>query len=213
MKRPLLILGLLCVLVCGCKKKSSSSSPSSDPPITIPDFTPQKEESKTPQKQELKPIIAIRPTLPAGWVEFKHPEGAFTVYLPAQPRPLKVGAGTSLKQPLPTGRALLSEYKTEVPGLFCQMGVMIYSPELVDGVRNAQEQKPIGLNSTRATVTWAGQPASEIVSEDPENHSVRVERRMWIGNRSYYCNLWGMALGRPTAAERTAIFDSFTPNG
>ncbi len=150
----------------------------------------------------------MRPALPAGWGEFKQPDGAFSVYLPGAPQP---GATVNdLLQPVPAGRALLAQYKCQGPGWLCDVGVMIYSPELVDGVKSASESRPLPSGLTRTAVTWVGHPATEIVSDD-STKKVEIQRRMWIGNRAYHCNVWGWEPGRPTASELATLFDSFSP--
>jgi hypothetical protein len=204
--RTLLLFLCLCVLACGCKKKSQ---PTSDDTPSAKSDVPSSDPGKP-----VVPVIPTRPTRPPGWVEFKHPDGAFTVYLPNSPRPIKVSAGSNLKQPVPVGRMLMSDYATDKAGiLYCEVGVAIYSPELVDGVKAAREQRGpviIGPVRKRASVTWCGHPAFEDTAEDPERPGLVVQRSMWVSNRLYYCTVYGHEAGRPTAEERAAAFDSFT---
>lgn len=194
MTRTLLSL-CLCALLGGCAKKARSTSADADSPFG---------GAGAP-----KPVLPVRPALPAGWVELQQPDGAFAVFLPASPRPKGMEAGSSLDQPVPAGRALMSDFAAQATGLYCEGGVAVFSPELVDGVRTATERRPAdGPNGKRAPVTWAGHPAVEDTSEVPETRGLTVKRWMWIGNRMYYCTLYGQAPERPTAAERAAVFDS-----
>lgn len=200
MPRVLLLLCLLAALG-GCKKAKPTATDS-------PSGTP----GSTPGGTTLGPVAGsgepkvTRPALPAGWVAFTHPEDAFSVYLPAAAQPKK-GNQFGLSQPVPTGRAFKSDYFAQANGLYCDCGVMIYSQELVDGVRNANY--PLAAGGKRAQVTWAGHPAVEDVSEESPGR-LTVKRRVWVGNRAFYCNVYGQAAGRPTAEERAAVFDSFT---
>ena len=192
----------LCALLCGCAKKSRSTTAEPDSPLGI--------ALGGAGSGEPKAVLPVRPALPAGWVEFKQPDGAFTVFLPASPRPKGMGGGGSLNQPLPAGRALMSDFAAQATGLYCEVGVAVFSPELVDGVRTATERKPVsGANGKRAQVTWAGHPAFEDTSGAAGPGQLEVKRWMWIGNRMYYVNLYGQAPDRPTAEERATVFDSF----
>jgi hypothetical protein len=196
--RLLIVLLGFCSLAGGCKKKAAGPADSSPGAADAP-----------------KANAPSRPALPHGWVEFHHPDGAFTVFLPSQPRPIKISAGSNLRQPIPAGRALMSDHATDPGGpLYCEVGVAVFSPELVDGVKAARDRKPVigGPGARRTTITWCGRPAFEDEAEDPESHLLTVQRSMWIGNRLYYVSLYGMTAGRPTAGERATVFDSFTPS-
>lgn len=200
MTRTLLSL-CLCALLCGCAKKARSTSADADSPFGI--------ALGGAGPGEPKAIAPVRPALPAGWVELQQPDGAFAVFLPASPRLKGMGAGSSLNQPVPVGRALMSDFAAQATGLYCEAGVAVFSPELVDGVRAATERRPVsGANGKRTPVTWAGRPAFEDTSESVGAGRLEVKRWMWIGNRMYYCTLYGQAPDRPTAAERAAVFDS-----
>jgi hypothetical protein len=210
MIRVVLVVGLLSLLG-GCNKKRKAA-PEADPPAGQPSVTISGGEPKPVQL----PVVAARPRLPEGWVEFRQPEGVFAAYLPNPAQPIKFGGkGLSLRQPVPQGRVLMADYGTNKadPQLYCEVGVAIYSPELVDGVKAAEERRgPVLPGQTKRTaVTWCGHPAFEDSGEEPERQTVCVSRRVWIGNRSYYCSLFGRVPGRPTAEERAAAFDSFTP--
>ena len=197
MTRTLLSL-CLCALLCGCAKKARSTAAEADSPFGV---------AIGAGAGGPLPVAPVRPALPAGWIEFKHPQEAYAVFLPARARPVNVTMGSDLSQPIPVGRARRSDHLAVAPDLDCSMGVMIYSPELVNGLRNVAF--PLASSEKRAQVTWAGHPAVEDTYEDPENHSLGVRRSMWVGDRIYYCKVSGMKAGRPTAAERAAVFDSF----
>jgi hypothetical protein len=198
--RTLLFL-CLCALLCGCAKKSRSTTSEPDSPLGI--------VLGGAGSGEPKAVLPVRPALPAGWVEFTHPQEAYAVFLPARPRAVNVTLGSDLRQPIPVGRALISDHLAVVSDLDCSLGVMIYSPELVDGLRNVPF--PLAATEKRVQVTWAGHPAVEDTFENPESQAISVRRSMWVGNRIYYCKVAGMKAGRPTAAERAAVFDSFVP--
>jgi hypothetical protein len=206
-------LPLLCLLVLlgGCKKKRGAST-EPDSPSGFPQVVLGGDDAKPPV-----PLVAARPQLPEGWVEFREPEGLFTVYLPSRAQRIKLGGkGLSLRQPVPQGRMLIGDYGTNKADreLYCEVGVSIYSPELVDGVKAGEEKRqPVigSRNKKRAPITWCGHPAFEDTAEYSDQPNVAVGRHVWIGNRHYYCVLYGRTPGRPTAEERTAAFDSFTP--
>lgn len=184
--RALLLFCLIAPLG-GCAKKSGSAAdpnPPADGGATAPGVTGS-----------------------AGWVEFRHPEGALSASLPAAPQP-RTGSRPGLNRPVPVGQAFHSDYFAQADGLYCEFGVVAYSPELVDGVRNAAPPLPPG--GKRTALTWAGRPAVEDVSEDGQGHKL-FSRRVWVGSRLYYCGLYGRAPGRPTDAERAAVFGSFAP--
>jgi hypothetical protein len=206
-------LPLLCLLALlgGCKKKRKATS-EPDSPSGLPQVILGGDDSKP-----APPLVAARPPLPEGWVEFREPEGLFTVYLPNPAGRIKLGGkGLSLRQPVPQGRMLIGDYGTNKadPELYCEVGVAIYSPELVDGVKAAGEKRePVvgSRNKKRTPITWCGHPAFEDSAKYTDKPNVVVQRHVWIGNRHYYCSLYGRVLGRPTAEERAAAFDSFTP--
>jgi len=100
------------------------------------------------------------------------------------------------------------------PGIpYCEVEVVAFSPELVDGTRAAMETKShiLGANNpTKAAVTWAGHPAVEESGEQEASgglHRFDVQRWMFVGNRLYVGTIWGMD-GHPTREERAAFFDS-----
>jgi hypothetical protein len=210
MKRVAPLLCLLALLG-GCNKKRKASS-EADSPFGIPAVRPSDDNTKP-----ASPLVAAKPQLPEGWVEFRQPEGLFTVYLPSHAKPIKLGGkGLSLRQPVPQGRMLMGDYGTDKADreLYCEVGVSIYSPELVDGVKAAGERRdPVigSRNKKRTPITWCGHRGFEDSAEYTDDLNVVVQRHVWIGNRHYYCSLYGRTPGRPTAEERAAAFDSFTP--
>jgi hypothetical protein len=121
---------------------------------------------------------------------------------------------TSIRQAVPQGGALSATYRAKAAGLDCQVEVTIYSPELVAGTKAAQEQHgPLFSSpaSKRAAISWCGHPAYEETNGTPQDDRFSIQRHVWIGNRHYICTLFGQQVGRPTAEECAAVFDSFTP--
>lgn len=192
MKRLAPLLCLL-ILLAGCNK-NRKSAPQADtgPPAAAP-----ADDNTKP----VLPLVAAKPMLPEGWVEFRQPEGLFTVYLPSRAQPIKFGGkGLSLRQPVPVGRMLMGDYGTNKADreLYCEVGVAIYSPELVDGVKaGGEKREPVigSRNKKRTPITWCGHPDYEDTAEYTDDHNVAVARHVWIGNRHYYCSLYGRPAG------------------
>jgi hypothetical protein len=157
-----------------------------------------------------------RPARPAGWVAFRHPSGAYSIYTPGEPVPAEPGESFTLTQPVPAGRAVRSKHQTHSRGPNCELEVAVFSPELVPDVEAAWRGKPHptgAIKPTSTPVTWAGHPAVERTGEfkTPDgNRRTDVQRWMFVGNRLYVATLSGLN-GSLTAAERAAFFDSFTP--
>jgi hypothetical protein len=202
-------------LVGGCKKKavsrvdSTDASGRTDP---VPIFFPK--DTDIPRVNP-----SARPALPAGWRQFRHPEGAYTIYAPGPLFPPKT-SNNRLNQPVPQGAALRSKFVMRLPVSkpgtpYCEVEVVAFSLELVDATRAAMERNSHILGAahpTKAAVTWAGHPAVEESGEQETSDRHRrfdVQRWMFVGNRLYGAALWGMD-GHPTAEERAAFFDSFT---
>jgi len=209
----LVLLLMCCGLICGCKRKPT--------PSASRDFAPGGAAvAPAPGVAPIVPVpalpaVPVGPLLPRGWVEFRHPDGAFSVYLPTQPRPSTARLNMSLRQPVPVGRMATSSYDTDnKTGFDCSLGVTIFSPELVDGIRAAGEKLIPNYKPVRRSVTWAGHPSTEDTVEKtlPDGTTkLSIGRNMWIGNRLYYCSLNGLEPGHPTADEAAAVFTSFVP--
>ncbi len=193
------ILISLCLfaLICGCAKKSRPATDAPDSPAGL-----------LGEGGAAKLAAPVRPALPAGWVEFKHPEGAYTVFLPAQIRPTK--ENMSLRQPVQAGQGLNSSYEGHVSGLSFGVVVTIFPPESADIIRAGQEhQFSNDPNVKRISATLAGRLADELTFGNYPQNITAITRRVWVGNRSYAVELVGDEPGRPTVAERATIFDSF----
>jgi hypothetical protein len=203
-----------CGLLTGCNKESTpiaSSEPS--PGGASGDNAPG---AAVVVPVPAVPALPVGPVLPKGWVEFHHPDGAFTVHLPTQPKPSKAHLNMSLRQSVPEGQMVISAYDTDnKTGFNCSLNVTIFSPELVDSIRGTGEKHELpGYKPVRKSVTWAGHPSTEDTIENTFRDGTKqltIGRNMWIGNRLYYCSLSGLEPGRPTAEEAAAVFDSFVP--
>jgi hypothetical protein len=212
MRMTLLVIVVVVGLAGGCKKKAISradSTDASDRTDPIPRITDNPKVNPPPR----------RPALPAGWAEFRHPEGAYTISVPGPLFPPKT-SNNRLNQPVLRGTALRSKFVMRLPVSkpgtpYCEVEVVAFSPELVDSTRAAMERRShiLGVaNPTKTPVTWAGHPAVEESGEQETSDRHRrfdVQRWMFVGNRLYGAALWGMD-GHPTSEERAAFFDSFT---
>lgn len=177
---------------------------------------------------KLPPLgVPSRPALPAGWQEFKHPEGAFSVYVPARPaRPRQSAPSLKLKQPLQSMEARESTYEVLSAAkqpFFVSLQVTVFHPDGRSAFAMLEpdykvRQTPAGWTVTSdRVVTWGGLRATEMVVEVP------VPGRP--PERTYTVSRWAVTADRlyqfvlrredrmPTDAERAAFFDSFTPGG
>lgn len=158
----------------------------------------------------------VRPALPPGWVECRHPDGAWTIYAPGQLRPEAGTEHAVMTKPIPTGLAWRSKFSLTESNMYCEVVVMAYSPELVEGVRNAHDRSKSFLpipNPMREPVTWAGRSATQDSGTEETtggNSRLYVQRWMFIGNRLYSATMHGVD-GRPTPEEQSAFFDSLVP--
>ena len=211
MRMMCLVVVIAVSLVGGCKKKAVSR-------VDPSDVNGRADSVLTANPGDvLKVIPSARPALPAGWSEFRHPEGAYTVYVPGPMFPPKT-SNSRLNQPVPRGSALRSKFGMRLPvsspGIpYCEVEVVAFSPELVDGSRAAMEREShilAPVNPTKTAVTWAGRPAIEEIDEQIGGGGVPtkyVHRWMFVGNRLYAAAIWGLN-GHPTPEERSAFFDS-----
>src|SRR5262249_23503839 len=83
-----------------CRKAKTSTDDRADQPadfLGLPGLAKGEDKSQSGGG----PVLPVRPTLPAGWLEFKPPEGVYSLYVPAQPKRPKMSAPSlDLKQPL-----------------------------------------------------------------------------------------------------------------
>src|SRR5689334_13829682 len=69
-----------------CRKSKTSTDSGSEQPADVFGLPiSPKGEDKRPATVG-GPVPPVRPALPVGWLEFKHPEGAYSLYVPAQPK-------------------------------------------------------------------------------------------------------------------------------
>lgn len=166
-----------------------------------------------------------RPALPAAWREFKHPEGAYQIYVPAQPiRPKQSAPSLKLKQPLQPneGRESIHEvHATAKQPFTCTLELQVFHPSMRVAYSAFEPDAPAAAVppnwtvSSRRTVTWGGLRATETVAEKSfPGHTP---------DRAYSVIRWALTPDRlyqfllertdrmPTDAERAAFFDSFIP--
>lgn len=161
----------------------------------------------------------VRPSLPPGWVDFKHPECGMSIYCPQRPFPNEFYSHEPLGTPLTPGTARAKGYQskplqaTKEKPLWCRVGVYEYPPSFSPAARELKLREAVLFKKPGAdyrAVTWGGKAAVEGSGEDvgalPGTKS--VTRHLWVGDRFYYAELTGTD-GHPTAAEQAAFFDSF----
>lgn len=167
----------------------------------------------------------VRPALPDGWREFKHPEGAYQIYVPAQPiRPKQSAPSLKLKQPLQPneGRESIHEVHAAAKQPFtCTLELQVFHPSVrvaYSAFEPGAAPSPVPANWTvrsRRTVTWGGLTATELVVEKSfPGH--QPDRAYMVGRSALTPDrLYQFLLERtdrmPTDAERAAFFDSFVP--
>lgn len=115
-----------------------------------------------------------RPELPAGWVDFKHPKGLYSVYLPSTPilahssnnRPpqnFNFGGGLALEESYAA-----SSLNKESP-VMCGIDIVPNPPGGLDGFAAGQANPGAnlfpGVKWSNTRMTWAGKPAVEMVVE------------------------------------------------
>ena len=150
-------------------KKASKSSQSDDTPDAPFGTAPAK---KTDGGGGTSP--STRPALPTGWREFKHPDGAYTISVPAAPiRDPMSPASLNLKQPLKALEARESTYgvnPTAAQPLLCKMEVTVFDAGLQSTLEQSMLQIPPKGNihmkvQSYRTVKWAGLNAKEAIVE------------------------------------------------
>jgi hypothetical protein len=210
---------------CGCSRRDKSAGPDSSPP---PDANTKGDGKSNGPVPSIGFIVPARPALPKGWIEFRHPEGAYTIYTPGRPMPDFDTRPGSLFKPGP-GNVPRSAHFVGGP-ITCMMEVNIYPAEEVEIVRaellriweqNLNTMPGKKGSPIRRTITWGGRPADELEIEreypDARKGGTATMRTRWVGRNlcigtmSYSFTLIGNEDGRPTAAERAAFFDSFVP--
>lgn len=164
---------------------------------------------------------AQRPKLPKGWQEFKHPEGAFSIYLPGPARrPRQSMPSLDLNrplQPLESRDSIHEVMATATQPLICNLTVITFEASgraAFDRFDAKPRIMPNGweLKADR-TVTWGGRPATEMVIEKsfPNHPRVYSVGRYILGPDRLYQFSIERGDRMPDAIERSAFFDSFVP--
>lgn len=167
-----------------------------------------------------------RPTLPAGWVEFRHPDGVYRVYVPARPNRDPMSFVTlKLNVPLKPQEARESIHGTALAdgnGVAVKMKVLLFHPNeqaIFDRMVHGKMESAYGITITDShTLTWCGHPTVEADIEVPDPTSTsqpprrgyETSRIMVAPGRMYTMGIVRMDR-QPNAAERAAFFDSFVP--
>jgi len=167
-----------------------------------------------------------KPALPDGWREFKHPDGVYSIYVPAQPKHSPMSAPSlELKQPLGPNEARETVHivlATATQPLTCDMRAQLFDPNLQSVLEQsyAANRPKDDLNHKwleYRDVTWAGRRAKETVCEKtfllgsnvPPKRIHQVARYMFTPGRLYTFSI-ERENQMPTATELAAFFDSFT---
>lgn len=168
-------------------------------------------------------IVPAKPALPAGWQEFKHPDGAYSLFVPAKPtRSREAAASLRLDQPLQPQESRESIYQTNATPkqpFTCTLQLLLFHPSIRSAFSQF-EAKPRQLPAhwsvkSDNAVTWGGLPAAELVVEKsfpghtPER-AYSVMRWCLTADRMYHF-LLERTDRMPDDQERSAFFDSFTP--
>ena len=134
-------LALLILLAASACKKASKGGKSDDTPDTPFGAVPAKKIDAGGGT-----LPSTKPALPTGWREFKHPDGAYTISVPAPPiRDPMSPASLNLKQPLKALEARESTYgvnRTAKQPLQCKMEVTVFDPGLQSTLEQSMLQIP-----------------------------------------------------------------------
>lgn len=217
----LALLTLLSLSACKNASKSGKSDDTTDTPFGAAPGSKNITGGGT--------IPQARPALPAGWREFKHPDGAYTIFVPAAPirDPMSPGS-LKLKQPLQPFEARVSTHgvnPTAKQPLMCKMEVTVFDnawQSTLEGsmLQNAPKDNINMKVTSYRDVNWSGCRAKEGVTEqtyakgpkDPPLRYFSVMRFGFAPGRLYMFSI-GRENQLPTNAELSAFFDSFVPGG
>ena len=114
------------------------------------------------------PVGPIRPPLPPGWVDFRHPKGEYSVYLPRKPSPAPVKP--DMREFKPEGY-YTQPTTLERPELICIIESLVYPPQVMEGYRTANldlsvvERMFPGMKVTSNRITWLGRPTIDAAFE------------------------------------------------
>ncbi|HEV3386376.1 MAG TPA: hypothetical protein VG097_16255 [Gemmata sp.] len=147
--------------------KSNSGNP------TIPDIIPL-----DPRRSgsDLTPSALKRPALPAGWVDFHHPKGLYSIYLPSSP--ILTHSSSPRNRPpqnLPFGGIALDESYVAASlnkdrPLTCGINICPSPPGGLQGFQGGQANSGAanlfpGVKWSNTYMNWAGKPAVEMTVE------------------------------------------------
>ncbi len=172
-------------------------------------------EKETTQEQvvpgipskDLPAALGLRP----GWVEFRHPEGLFTVKAPAKPVQLSPPENGSIFNMSNVAFFNKSGYVATGKELSASMDVLLFTEAGLESDRRSDEKlgpTALAVDGTRTAVKWAGRDA---VEDRKPSGMLSVRRRLYVGNRLYQFTITGATTGRPTQEELALFFDSFQP--
>lgn len=165
--------------------KPDPIAPNAGVPAVLPTLTPK--TAGLPALPAL-PVGPVRPSLPEGWIDFRHPKGEYSVYVPRKPQPLP--AKRDRDMPAIAGFNESGYYTPnttiERPELVCGMLSVFYPPEVMQAFRTGNLDLSIvermfpGMKMTTNRITWLGRPAIDV---------------------EFHSDLGGMMAGLPGGAE------------
>ncbi|MDY3551502.1 hypothetical protein R5W24_000580 [Gemmata sp. JC717] len=173
------------------------------------------------------PLVGpVRPPLPAGWGDFRHPRGEYSVYVPRQPRLLP----RTREFPLNFRQEQYTTDHAKWDGRepICGVEAITCEPELMEMFRtgnvdmSAVSQVFPWAKATSNRIQWNGRVAIEATHEEDLGGAVGDDlkkkinislkhtlyrRYIVVGDRLY---MFGIATpgGQPTEAERRVFFES-----
>jgi len=225
--RPAMRLGLAVLVLLGvsaCRKAAKTSKPD-DNSSTFGGLMPGNANNNSGGGI----ISPARPPLPAGWREFQHPDGAYSIYVPAQPRHDPMSSPSlKLAQPLGPNEAretLHGTLPTAKQPYLIEMRVQVFDASLQSVLEQsyASNRPKDDLNhkwTAYRDVTWAGRSAKESVCEKtfllganiPPKRIYSVSRYLFTPGR-LYAFLIERENQMPSNTDLSAFFDSFVVGG
>ncbi|HUR54369.1 MAG TPA: hypothetical protein VMZ71_09570 [Gemmataceae bacterium] len=115
------------------------------------------------------PIGPIRPPLPDGWIDFRHPQGEYSVYVPRKPRAMPRQRDTAPE--FNESGYYTPPTTIERPELICTMAAVTYPPQVMEGYRTGNLDMSVinrmfpGMTATSNRITWQGRVALEMSLE------------------------------------------------
>jgi hypothetical protein len=189
----------------------------------------------TPNSQPGKPVgpsipsvsavpLVFRPALPAGWVDFQHPNKEYSVYLPGKPhREFKAKGKPSSQLTAISGGVYIDEtWEAESQGKFAvNISKSVGPPDglkyFYDSMASPQTATSLGPNVkyTINRITWVGKPAIEHIidfNSSPKGASDPTKMNMYSRYLLFNDRVYHFTLRQDgyvaTPADREAFFDS-----